>query len=358
MKICYLGENGSVHNQKWIKALALIPEIKLHVITFDRGVIFENADYHFLKTYTGNRTDYLLNMPRLKSLVKSIQPDVLHAHYATSYGFMAASTGFHPLIITGWGADIFDTSKNLFMNRLLRYSFRKADAITVLSEITKKEIAKLTDKNVELIPFGVETDKFIPAPKSDSNLLRIGTIRTLSEKYGVEYLIRAFALVAKKYPQIVLDIVGDGELMDKLVALTLELGVADKVVFHGFISQQKEFDKYYSILSQLDIFAILSVLDSETFGVASVEAGACGIPVIASNVGGLTEVIRDGITGLIVPPKDVMKTAEAIEKLITDKQLRESMQLAGRKFVMENYDWKKCVGKMMDLYASLQLTHA
>ena len=358
MKICYLGENGSVHNQKWIRALIQVHEIELHVITFDRGLIFEGAEYHFLKMYSGNRIDYFLNIPRIQSLVKAINPDILHAHYATSYGFMAAFTGFHPLIITGWGADIFDTAKNFFIKRLLRYSFHQADAITVLSEITRKEIVKLTKKKVDLIPFGVDTDKFIPATKSASKFFRIGTIRTLSEKYGVEYLIRAFALVAGKYPNIVLDIVGDGELKDKLVALSGELGVSDKVVFHGFISQQKEFDKYYSILSQLDIFAILSVLDSETFGVAAVEASACGIPVVATNVGGLTEVILDGKTGLIVPPRDVLKTAKAIEKLISDQQLRNSMRVAGRNFVMENYDWKKCVSKMVDLYASLQQTHA
>jgi glycosyltransferase involved in cell wall biosynthesis len=358
MKVCYLGENGSVHNQKWIQALSARKDIELHVLTFSRGVLFEDAEYHFLKSYTGGRADYLLNLPRVRSLVRQIGPDVLHAHYATSYGFMGACSQFHPYVITGWGADIFDTAKNPLMKRLLQYSFGKADAITVLSGITRREISKLTDKEVELIPFGVDTGKFTPAVKTNPDKITIGTIRTLSSKYGVEYLIRAFARLYPLYPHVHLEIVGDGELRGSLTALAQTLGVSDRVTFHGFISQQNDFDKYYSILSQLDIFAILSILDSESFGVASVEAGACGLPVVATNVGGLPEVVVDGKTGIIVAPRDVEAASLALEKLIADRSLRESMGRAGRENVLQNYDWKNCVQKMIDLYASLQITHA
>lgn len=312
MKVCYLGDNGSVHNQKWIQALSAQKGIELHVICFDKGVKYEGVKYYFLKKFANNKADYLLNIFKLKRLLKQIKPDVLHAQYATSYGFMGAVSGFHPLIVTGWGADIFDSPGNLIMQKVVEYSLRSADAISVLSHVTLKEIGHYTDKEVSLIPFGVDISKFSPKPvSSPTNIIRIGTIRTLSEKYGVTYLIEAFAMVSRKYDHVFLDIVGDGELRAVLEQQVFDLGISDRVKFHGYLNQQIDFKKYYSILSGLDIFAILSILDSETFGVAAVEAEACGIPVVASNVGGLPEVVIDGETGLIVPPRDSKATADA-----------------------------------------------
>ena len=350
MKICYLGDNISIHNQKWIKALSERNDIELHVISFNRGVKFDNVEYHYLKEYTKSKADYILNLKRVRNLVGSIQPDILHAHYASSWGYMGSVCNFHPYIITGWGADIFDSTKHPVLKRIIKRSFVKADALTVLSKITLDEMRKLTDKKVELIPFGVDTKKFVPVPKNHPGSIRIGTFRTLKIKYGVEYLIRAFAALAPKFPNITLEIVGEGELREKLENLGRELGVSNKITFHGYINQQTDFAKYSSVLSQLDIFAILSVMDSETFGVACVEASACGIPVVATNVGGLPEVIKDGITGIIVEPKNTDQTVNALERLLNDESLRTKMGEAGRRNVIDNFDWEKSVEKMMIVY--------
>jgi glycosyltransferase involved in cell wall biosynthesis len=350
MKIIILGENSSVHIQKWISAIAGCPEIELHVISFERGPKINGVTYHPLFNLTGTKIDYLLNIFRVKSYVKEIKPDLLHAHYATSYGFLAGLSGFHPLVITGWGADIFDSPKNPVMKRILMKSFKKADAISVLSEITRVEIKKLTNKHVHLIPFGVNIDKFSPEKNESDGIIRIGTIRTLSEKYGVEYLIRGFADVYKKHQNIQLEIVGDGPLRKFLQDLTMELGIENKVVFHGFVNQNTSFEQYIKILRSLDIFAILSVLDSETFGVAAVEASSCGIPVVASSVGGLPEVIDSEKTGIIVPPKNVAATSDALKRLITNEKLRTEMGKNGRKKVEEYYNWSTNIDQMIGLY--------
>lgn len=350
MKICILGENGSVHIQKWIKALSLQTELEIHVITFNRGAKFEGVHYHYLKKITNSKLDYILNLFCVKSLVKSIKPDVVHAHYATSYGLLGAFSGFHPYIITGWGADIFDSPENFWMKKILKFSFNKADAISVLSKITLAKMADLTNKDVSLIPFGVDLKKFSPHKPSERNIIRIGTIRTLTEKYGVEYLIRAFAEVCQKYNNLCLDIVGDGPLREYLTNLTIELNIEDKVVFHGYVNQNTETKKYMALLNNMDIFAILSIIDSETFGVAAVEASACEIPVVATCVGGLTEVIDSEKTGIIVPPKNVEETAAALERLISDESLRIKMGKSGREKVEENYNWENNLNQMINLY--------
>ena len=351
MKIVLFGENVSVHIQKWIRGLMVHSEIELHVITFDRGAQFDGVQYHYIKRYTKTKFDYILNVFRVRTFIKEIKPDLIHAHHSTSHGFLAAFSGFHPLIITGWGSDILDSPKNPLLKALLKYSLNKANAITVLSFFTKREIAKLTDKYVHVVPFGVDLEKF-PAKAVDTNKqhIVIGTIRTLTEKYGVEYLIRAFAVVSAKHDNLKLEIVGDGPLREYLQNLSLELGLGDKVVFHGYINQNTEQSKYISLLSSFDVFTILSTMDSDTFGVAAVEALACEIPVVATSVGGLSEVVDSEKAGIIVSPRDVEGTAIALERLIVSKDLREQMGKYGRQKVLAHYNWPENVKQMVSLY--------
>jgi L-malate glycosyltransferase len=350
MRVLLLGENGSVHIQKWIKALEEQTGLELHVITFERGVFFKNVKYHFLKKITGSKLDYILNIPHVRRIIKNVKPDVVHAHYATSYGLMAAQSGFRPLIVTGWGADIFDSPRQPLMRRILLHTFKKADALTVLSEITKREISKYTDKEVQLIPFGVDTNRFEFLDRNGRDTVTIGTVRTLTEKYGVEYLIRAVAQIYPTRTFIRLSIVGDGPLREYLEQLTKELKIDHITQFHGYINQNADFDNYKKRLSEMDIFSILSIIDSETFGVASVEASACGLPVVATNVGGLPEVVKDKESGLLVSPKNVDATAKALLELIDDPRKRLLFGKNGHQYVVSRYNWENNVSQMVNLY--------
>jgi glycosyltransferase involved in cell wall biosynthesis len=358
MKLVLIGENGSVHIQKWILGISESKDIDVHVISFERGLRFPGVTYHFIKPLTKTKLDFFLRVFRVRRIIKKINPDLVHAHYATSYGFWGAWSGFHPFIITGWGADIFDSPANPLMRLILKYSFSKADAITVLSEVTRTELKKLSSKAVKLVPFGVPTDRYTSGlEKKQDEFIRIGSIRTLSEKYGVEYLIRAFSQIHIDFPLARLEIVGDGPQRIMLKNLCEELKIHHKVTFHGYVNQHSEPEKYMQLLQSFDVFAILSILDSETFGVAAVEAAACSIPVVATRVGGLPEVVEDGITGLLVPPADIEKTADALISLIKSEELRSKMGSNGRNKVLIQYDWKNNLKSMIDLYRSLSKHH-
>jgi len=330
--------------------LSVYGGIEVNVITFKIGIEYSTARYHYIKRFTGTKWDYLLNLFRVKKLVNMINPDLLHAHYATSNGLMAAFSGFQPLIITGWGSDIFDSPKYFPMRQMLKFSLGKAREVTVLSNITKLEISKYTSNNISIIPFGVDLEKFSKSSENKDEIIKIGTVRTLARKYGVEYLIKAFATLSKNHENIRLEIVGDGDLRLVLEQLSKDLLIENKVVFHGFINQESEFDKYIAILRSFDIFCIPSIQDSETFGVAAVEALACSIPVVATNVGGLPEVVVEGETGFLVPPEDNDSIASAIENLICDPEKRKIMGKKGRKSAEDNFDWKMNVRQMVDLY--------
>ena len=174
----------------------------------------------------------------------------------------------------------------------------------------------------------------------------IGTVKTLEEKYGVEYLIKAFKMVSDKYPELPLKllIVGGGSLAQKLKQLTKELNIEDKTMFTGLVTFENV-PKYHNMLS-----VSVSVSNSESFGVAIIEASACGKPVVVSNVGGLPEVVEDGVSGIVVAARDEKETAKAIENLILDDELRKKMGNKGRERVKVLYNWDDNVKQMIGIY--------
>ena len=105
------------------------------------------------------------------------------------------------------------------------------------------------------------------------------------------------------------------------------------------------------VLRRLDIFAMPSTW--EGFGVSALEASATGLPVVASDIHGIPDVVRDGVTGLLVPPRDVDALADAIARLAQDPALRHEMGLAGRAFVEANYSWRDNAALMERLYAEM-----
>lgn len=109
-------------------------------------------------------------------------------------------------------------------------------------------------------------------------------------------------------------------------------------------------NEYHSLLS---IAVFPSINDSESFGVSVLEASACEVPIVASRIGGLPEVVQDGITGILVPPKDEAALAEAIEKLVLNAELRSKLGKAGRRFVQQNYELTSSVAKMTKQYREI-----
>jgi len=204
-------------------------------------------------------------------------------------------------------------------------------------------------RNLSVVPFGVDLMRFTPISQSDaSRNTVIGTVKTLHPKYGIDTLLQAFATAARELAdstEIRLSIVGDGPQASDLrkLASTLRL---DEDVFVGSIRHAD----VPSHLRTFDIYVALSREDSESFGVAVIEASACGLPVIVSNVGGFPEVVEHGTTGLIVPKDDVSAAAEAIVKLVRDPALRKQMGRAGRARVQQEYNWSDNADCMEHIY--------
>ena len=144
-------------------------------------------------------------------------------------------------------------------------------------------------------------------------------------------------------------IIGEGSLKRRLMRLCRRLKIEERVVFTGFIENHR----IPGFINKMDIFIIPSISDSETFGVAAVEAAACQLPVIASDIGGLPEVITHDKTGFLVPPRNSQAIADRIIQLITDTKLRQRMGKDARRRVKEDYDWSQNSRQMEQLYQTV-----
>jgi glycosyltransferase involved in cell wall biosynthesis len=205
----------------------------------------------------------------------------------------------------------------------------------------------------------VDLAVFHPAGSTAHDKVRIGCIKKLEEWYGIEYLIQSFRLLLDSHGEervgdrklrdaIELVIVGEGSHAHSLRQLANDLAIGEYVRFLGAIPHRQ----VPATLNELDIVCVPTIVN-ESFGVVAVEAAACSLPVIASRVGGMAEVVRDGETGYLVPAGDPWSLAERLYALIVDAGLRARMGAAGRRLVEQEYDWSKNVDRMEALYYSL-----
>jgi len=323
----------------------------VHIISFEESRdIVRGVFVHKLTTRATSSVRYLTVTGQVRRIIRAVKPDLLHAHYAAGYGTLGRLARFHPYVLSVWGSDVFDVPTRSPMHRLLiMKNLECADHVCSTSQFMAAHTRHYYAGPITVTPFGVDCRFFRPNSRLplDSGEFVVGTIRSLEESYGIEYLIRGFALFSSRYRgfrELRLVIGGDGSLKEKLQHLARELGVAQQTRFLG----QVPYDNVPELLNSFSVFAAVSVFES--FGVGVLEASACGLPVIVSTVGGLREVMVDGVTGIPVPPRDHNVIAEAMQKFIEDEDLRSRMGVAGRNFVLQHYEWHKTAPIMETLY--------
>jgi len=362
MKILIAANPASNHTFRWVKSLC---DKNIDVVLFG----FNSFDARLyqginnLKIYSSGASQslyksenkarkifYLFAYRKLKKIIKIEKPDILHSHYASSYGFVSALTGFKPLIVSVWGSDIYVFPRSSFVaKKIIKYTLNRATRIFSTSYDMARETKLYIDKNIDVTPFGVDVVKFKNSGKRlffDSNHIVIGTIKNLEKNSGIDYLIKAFSILKIKYNDKCLKLViaGDGNEKHNLKKLCSNLNLNKDVIFTGYVNQNNIVDFF----SSFDIYVAPSLIES--FGVAVLEASACEIPVVCTNAGGLPEVVINEQTGLIVPKADEVKLSEAIGKLVKDEKLRKTMGQNARKFVEDKYNWVDTVNNVVKLY--------
>lgn len=357
MRICFLAPANSAHIKKWSKYF-VSKGYEVHIVSFTNGET-PGTTVHFIDAGVdtdsddGKKLRYLLMAGRVRKIVSQISPDVINVHYATSYGTVAAIAGIKNYILSVWGSDIFVfPNKSPLHKLLLEYSLRKADFLFSTSQAMADEANKYTNKHFYITPFGVDTELFSPTKRTRcDNDFVIGTVKGLSPAYGIDYLVEAVALVHSEHPEIPikLRIAGKGPDAEKLRVLANNCGIDDITTWLGFISQERVAEEW----ANMDLAVIYSA-GMESFGVSAVEAQACACPVIISDVPGLMEATKPGVTSLVVPRKDAKALAEAIACLYYDKKKRSELGTNGRNFVIDSFEYKRCFERIEALYGTLQ----
>ena len=361
MNVAILAIRHSIHTIRWVNALAA-RGYDVTVISSHSGGARLHKDVQEYTLSISAPVGYFMNVLELRSLLRHLQPDLLHAHYASGYGTLARLSGYRPLLLSVWGSDVYDFPyRSPIHGWLLRANLRAADHICSTSKAMAEQIRSVCKGDpgpISVTPFGVDPDVFSPHPTNNRqrDVLTIGTVKTLSEKYGVDVLIRAVAGVRDKVEytdelctgkQLRLLIVGGGSQKEKFKQQVRDLALNDITVFTGPVPHRQVTQH----LNALDIYVAVS--RQESFGVAVLEASACECPVVVSDVGGLPEVVEDGHTGIIVPRENVSATANAILQLIQSPEQRKDMGKAGRRWVCNRYSWEACVDRMESVYAKL-----
>lgn len=349
-----VGAARSIHTARWANALAA-EGLDVHLAT-----IHPAGEQHYDPRVTihalprAKGAGYVLAAPVLRRLVVELRPDLVNTHYATGYGTLstlALAGSPVPNLLSVWGADVYDVPlKGPAHEQVVRRNLAAATAIASTSRAMAEQTRRwCADRPILLTPFGIDLDAF-PVRESADDVVSadvvVGTVKTLHPKYGVDTLIESFALAHADRPGLRLEIYGEGPQRAELEALAERLGVAGSVRFHGAIPH----DQVPGAMRSLDIYVALSRLDSESFGVAILEASASGVPVVVSDASGPAEVTDDGVTGFVVPRDNPAAAAEAIGRLADDPTLRQQMGTAGRHHVEQHYTWQASVDSMLDAY--------
>ncbi len=313
-----------------------------------------------------------------KKVLNDGRPDVVHFHHTPSA--FGVNTGFVPAgvkrVYSYYGPineefeverrdknsklSLSDRVKSRLYLMAERYNLRKCDRIVALSRYSIKQISDLHGRGMAekavLIPGGIDTERFCYADAKARAGLRkklglpedsviVLTVRRLVKRMGIDMLISAFAASARSNKRLFLVIGGIGTEKDSLEALSVKLGISDRVSFRGFIPAEILVNYYQAA----DLFA-LPTRDLEGFGLVTLEAMSAGTPVIGTAVGATVEVLGGFDEGLLVRDISAEGISEKLEKVSSDPGYLDRLRPLCREYVLKNYSWDSAVESLERVY--------
>jgi len=292
------------------------------------------------------------------------KPDIFHAHWAFPTGYVAyiLSKIFRKkIVVTIHGGEIPLLKKFYFVRHVVINSLNNSSFVIANSNFTKKELMSLGVKERKIIVEKV-TPNFLKHSNDKKSLAKFRGKFTkpdnqivlffgrLVERKGVEYLIRALKEIETKNVHLIIS--GDGEMFEKLRILTKQLHLESKVTFFGRATDQE-----LALLQEIsDIFVCPSIVDSrgitEYLGLVIPEAMEAGLPVIATSVGGIVDTVKNEVNGLLVEQKNPKAIANAIEKYVSNDELKKKMIENSKKTVLE-FSPPIIAKKYFDIYQNI-----
>jgi N-acetyl-alpha-D-glucosaminyl L-malate synthase BshA len=268
--------------------------------------------------------------------------DIIHAHYTVPQGFLGLLLKYfkrRPLVITVHGSDITVLSKNPAARPILRFVLKNADRVVAVSNFLKEEIKKLgvPQEKIEVIYGGVTISE--DGKEFDAAGRVITFVGSLVPQKGVDTLIESFKDIKTEGTSLI--IVGDGPERKRLEALAEGIGDIQ------FLGRRKGIK---NILTKSDVLVLPS--KEEGFGLVLLEAMVLGTPVIATNVGGIPEIVEEGVSGILVEKDNPKQLAVAIDRVLGDEELGKTLVENGREKA-KKFTWEMMCGEIDELYESI-----
>lgn len=291
----------------------------------------------------------------LRRLTKGQNFEIVHIHWPFPHANFLMFMGRRQFatVLNFHGAELMLAGKSPLFARNLAKWVRRADAIIANSSYTASAVKALAgNTKIEVIPYGsrIVEDKVPASRPNDPRILFVGR---LIERKGAAYLLEAHALLLKQGRKVKLTIVGSGMLLETLRAKASELDTTGAVEFLTNVGN----DEIASVYSSSTVFVLPAIVDSkgdtEGLGVVLVEALSFGLPVVASNVGGIPDVIRDGETGLLVEEKNPEALAQAIGRLLDNSALAEELVRKGQDHIEKRFSWPVVTNHLEKVYAEV-----
>lgn len=327
----------------------------LHQRVLELGLPTGLIDYYGLSL--PNPFRYFQTLRQLRSWVLGARPDVVHVthHCIAEFAYRLKQLSHRPVI-----CDLPGLESDVFMRRNRRW-LMGVDCVTVPSQAVMHHIEKwLHPADIRVIHDGIEIERFFGEKRRSQSFRRefgipldcpvVGIVGRVVPEKGIEEFIRAARMILQEMPGVWFAIVGGdgkgGKLIQEYTSFAAELSVSDRLVFTGFC------DDVPVALSALDVFVLASWMDA--FPNSVIEAMAAGVPVVATAVGGVPEMIRSGENGFLVPPKDPVALAEGIMRVLRlSPAERGALVSKASQTTFERFDIRNQVQELASLYASL-----
>ena len=312
MRVVVLGYHGSIHTRRWAAHLAGQGH-DLHVVTCgghleDAGRFSLPYSVHDLRAPRMRKAGYLAKLSPARRTIRRLDPDVVHVHYATSYGLLGLASGVRPMIVTAHGDDLLVAPRNPVMAQLVSRVLRSADLITVPGEHMKDAAEVLLrghTRPIQVFQYGVESSRLArlsAAVRQDAQHgsppvarpLRIVSVRPLLRTYKIDVLLAAVALLIGRGVDCVCDVIGKGPESGKLQRLAARLGLEEAVTFRGQLPEED----VERVLASADVY--VSVAETDGTSLALLEALALGAVPVVSEIPANSQWITDGFNGVMV----------------------------------------------------------
>ena len=275
--LALLGDASSVHVQRWAREMQA-RGWRVSLVTA-RPQPIEGVE-QILLSRVRRSSDWLWRVGEAKRAIKQLSPDIVHAHYVTSYGYLAARAGRQPLVMTAWGSDLLVTPQQSTLKRwLTAWTLRRARLVTGDSQ-DLLAVARAFAPGVpaQLVHWGVERSRFAPVPWRDKPADEAVSLRSWEPNYRIDAILRAFAQVRARRPGARLHLLGGGSQEGFLRKLADDLALKDAVHFHGRLDDAG----MAGVLARCKLS--ISVPQSDATSVSVLESMACGLAVIASDL--------------------------------------------------------------------------